>query len=68
MNKSVLSDVHSLVCELDKLKERMLAQVVWEPCDCGCPEKRTPKDKVSVTWLRAVRQLEITLENWSEDV
>ena len=40
-------------------KETMLSQVKWESCDCGCPQGRTPTDAVSVTWLRAVQQVEI---------
>lgn len=31
----------------------MRNQVKWEPCDCGCPAARTPKDARAVTWLRA---------------
>src|SRR5690606_21677387 len=31
----------------------MRNQVEWEPCDCGCPAARTPKDARAVTWLRA---------------
>ena len=33
--------------------EYMRNQVEWEPCDCGCPSARTPKDARAVTWLRA---------------
>ena len=31
----------------------MRNQVEWEPCDCGCPAARAPKDARAVTWLRA---------------
>ena len=33
-------------------KEKMLAQVKWVACDCGC-EREKPADAVSVAWLRA---------------
>lgn len=33
-------------------KEKMLAQVKWVACDCGC-ERDKPADAVSVAWLRA---------------
>ena len=44
---------------LREAKETMLSQVKWEACDCGCPQGRKPTDAVSVTWLRAVQQVEI---------
>ena len=52
---------------LREAKETMLSQVKWEACDCGCPQGRKPTDAVSVTWLRAVQQVEIATaraEEW----
>ena len=48
-----------LATALRAAKETMLSQVKWEVCDCGCPQGRKPADAVSVTWLRAVQQVEI---------
>lgn len=33
-------------------RDRMLGQVKWVACDCGC-ERDKPADAVSVAWLRA---------------
>lgn len=44
---------------LRESKETMLSQVKWEACGCGCPQGRKPADAVSVTWLRAVQQVEV---------
>ena len=33
-------------------RDRMLGQVKWVACDCGC-ERDKPADAASVTWLRA---------------
>lgn len=52
---------------LREAKETMLSQVKWEVCDCGCPQGRKPTDAVSVTWLRAVQQVEVATaraEEW----
>ena len=52
---------------LREAKETMLSQVKWEACDCGCPQGRKPTDAVSVTWLRAVQQVEVATaraEEW----
>lgn len=46
---------------LRELKDLMLRQVKWEPCDCGCPQQRTPAGPHSVTWLRAAQQVEIAI-------
>lgn len=43
------------------LKDLMLGQVKWAPCDCGCPQQRTPDGPHSVTWLRAAQQVEIAI-------
>lgn len=43
------------------LKDLMLRQVKWEPCDCGCPQQRTPDGPHSVTWLRAAQQVDIAI-------
>ena len=37
-----MSDVDSLLDELDEMKQAMLGQVKWEQCDCGCPAKMKP--------------------------
>jgi redox-regulated HSP33 family molecular chaperone len=37
---------------LREAKEKMLAQVKWVACDCGC-EGEKPADAVSIAWLRA---------------
>jgi hypothetical protein len=61
--RSAYSDEHHraerLAEALRIAKETMLSQVKWEACDCGCPQGRKPADAVSVTWLRAVQQVEI---------
>ena len=51
---------HSLINEaadaIEAVREAaayMRDQVEWEPCDCGCPAARTPKDARAVTLLRA---------------
>jgi len=46
---------------LHGLKDLMLRQAKWEPCDCGCPQQRTPDGPHSVTWLRAAQQVEIAI-------
>ena len=46
---------------LRELKDLMLKQVKWAPCDCGCPQQRTPDGPHSVTWLRAAQQVEIAI-------
>lgn len=61
-----MSDLDSLLDELDEMKQAMLGQVKWEQCDCGCPTKRKPADVASVTWLRAVQRLEIARGKWNE--
>lgn len=33
----------------------------WEPCDCGCPNQRSPADKESVDFLRIAAFLRIEL-------
>lgn len=43
------------------LKDLMLERVKWEPCDCGCPQQRTPDGPHSVTWLRAAQKVEIAI-------
>lgn len=43
------------------LKDLMMRQVKWKPCDCGCPQQRTPDGPHSVTWLRAAQQVEIAI-------
>ena len=52
---------------LREAKETMLSQVKWEACDCGCPQGRKPTDAVSVTWLRAVQQVEIATARAEEE-
>lgn len=42
--------------ELREAKEKMLAQVKWVACDCGC-EGEKPADAVSIAWLRASTML-----------
>ena len=44
-----------------KVKEVMLSRIKWTPCDCGCPTGRKPDGPHSVTWLRAVQQVDIAL-------
>lgn len=46
---------------LRELRDLMLGQVKWAPCDCGCPQQRTPDGPHSVTWLRAAQQVEIAI-------
>lgn len=46
---------------LRELQDLMLGQVKWTPCDCGCPQQRTPDGPHSVTWLRAAQQVEIAI-------
>jgi hypothetical protein len=41
---------------LREAKGRMLGQVKWVACDCGC-ELDKPADAVSVAWLRAIALL-----------
>lgn len=41
-----------LVETLQEARDRMLGQVKWVACDCGC-ERDKPADAVSVAWLRA---------------
>ena len=53
--------VERLAEALRELKDLMLGQVKWEPCDCGCPQQRTPDGPHSATWLRAVQQVEIAI-------
>lgn len=43
------------------LRDLMLEQAKWEPCDCGCPQQRKPDGPHSVTWLRAAQQVEIAI-------
>ena len=37
-------------------RDRMLGQVKWVACDCGC-ERDKPADAASVVWLRAIALL-----------
>ena len=46
---------------LRELRDLMLGQVKWMPCDCGCPQQRTPDGPHSATWLRAAQQVEIAI-------
>ena len=46
-----------------ELKDRLMSQVKWEACDCGCPNKRTPADSRSVSLIRLVQQLEIAIND-----
>lgn len=48
------------------LKNLMMKQVKWEPCDCGCPQQRKPDGPHSVTWLRAAYQVDIAIEKLNE--
>lgn len=48
-------------------KTRMMGQVKWIVCDCGC-ESVKPKDAVSVAWVRAVVQLDSLLHNILEEI
>lgn len=48
------------------LKDLMLERVKWEPCDCGCPQQRTPDGPHSVTWLRAAQQVEVAISKAEE--
>lgn len=58
---AALKRAERLAEALRELKDLMLGQVKWEPCDCGCPQQRTPDGPHSVTWLRAVQQVEIAI-------
>lgn len=49
------------IAAIKDARGRMLAMVEYEPCDCGCPNKRKPTNAVSVGWLRAVQQIDIAL-------
>lgn len=37
------------------------ALVEWEPCDCGCPNKRSPKNLKSIDLLRIAAFLRLEL-------
>ena len=53
---------------LREAKGRMLGQVKWVACDCGC-EREKPADAVSVAWLRAsalLREQEEGSRFWPE--
>jgi hypothetical protein len=52
--------------ELWDAKEKMLAQVKWVACDCGC-EREKPADAVSVAWIRAATMLNRALLQEQED-
>jgi hypothetical protein len=36
----------------NRISDRLINQVQWEDCDCGC-NSRKPADSVSATWLKA---------------
>lgn len=48
-------------------KTRMMNQVKWIACDCGC-ERDKPKDAVSVAWVRAAIQLDVLLQNILDEI
>lgn len=48
-------------------KTRMMGQVKWIACDCGC-ERDTPADAASVAWVRAAQQLDRLLNNILEEI
>ena len=47
-------------------KEKMLAQVKWVACDCGC-ERDKPADAASVAWIRAADMLNRALLQEQEE-
>ena len=55
--------IENLINTIYELKDRLMSQVKWEACDCGCPNKRTPADSRSVALIRLVQQLEIALND-----
>lgn len=59
--ESSRADAARLEEALCGLKDLMLRQAKWKPCDCGCPQQRTPDGPHSVTWLRAAQQVEIAI-------
>ena len=70
-NKELLQEsvyrAEQLAEALRELKDLMLGQVKWEPCDCGCLQQRVPDGPHSVTWLRAAQQVELAIRKAQEN-
>lgn len=62
-NDMLLDEGRKLTARAERLadalrdaRDRMLGQVKWVACDCGC-ERDKPADAASVVWLRAIALL-----------
>lgn len=63
--RAMLREAAAALEAVREAAEYMRNQVEWEPCDCGCPSARTPKDARAVTWLRAAAKVDRAISGQS---
>lgn len=58
-SQTVSTLLNNLLCELERTVRDNESDLLWKYCDCGCPRKRTLRNRASVKVYKLLKAIEV---------